>query len=469
MGIVSDPHASYKLLAQEFKARGYQVAEEIVNGKLYVTYTGPNGEAWTTRAAQISYPFTLQIVKDLSTDKHRATIFAQEHGVTTPDSMLVDVKDVNYEKLDNFLSRHNRVVVKPLNRSLSLGLTTDITSQKNLMSAVDKAAAYSQKVVVQEQVFGEEIRFAMLNGKVVSTLLRRTPRVVGDGVSSIEKLLKLENSSRREIKSSYVQYPVLNEALIKRKIDRRYVPKKGEVIELSRATMISGGCSVYDVLDEVNTTYVKIAEGLARMLGTGFIVADIFVKDFKQPAAPDNYWFIEFNTSPVLKLFYSCRDGSMHDIVPPLVNAIHRRIHSSVTIGSFEEALFPELDNFKTLAKVDTGAFSGALGCSTIELIKRGDDRILQFSPGKKGNKTYETKNFQTRTIRSSTGHRVKRYLIDTTVVIKGKQYPISLGLANRKDMKFEILLGRRFLREHNMLVDVRINQEYDTDGETTQ
>jgi hypothetical protein len=32
--------------------------------------------------------------------------------------------------------------------------------------------------------------------------------------------------------------------------------------------------------------------------------------------------------------------------------------------------------------------------------------------------------------------------------------------------MNYEILIGRRFLRENNILVDVRINKELDSDGD---
>jgi hypothetical protein len=35
--------------------------------------------------------------------------------------------------------------------------------------------------------------------------------------------------------------------------------------------------------------------------------------------------------------------------------------------------------------------------------------------------------------------------------------------------MKKQVLIGRRFLRENNMLVDVNLNTAYDDEGEITQ
>lgn len=463
MGITTDPHASYKMLARELTSRGYEVIEHTEDGKLSVTFTSPKGQSWTTKAAHLSYPFTMSIVNDLSTDKSRATIFASENGVNTPPTMSVEAQNIDEERLRDFLALHKKLVVKPLDRSLSLGLTTDITDIDHLKKAIGKASQYSAAVLVQAQVFGEEVRLALLNGKAVAALLRRTPQVVGDGTSTVQQLIDEENKSREKIKDSLVEYPLLDNSLIRKSVDRHLVPLPGEVIELSRATMISKGCSVYDIFENIDESYIRIAERLVQKLGTGFIVVDIFVQSFTQPANESNYWFIEFNTSPVLKLFYSCRDGNMHNIVPPLANAIDRRIHTSLTVGSFEQAAFPELGNFKVIAKVDTGAYSGAIGCSKIKIVRRDGERVLRFTPGVKGKESFETKNFRTRLVRSSSGHNNRRHIIDTVIKIGGKNFPITIGLSKRGDMKYEVLLGRRFLREQNMLVDVRINQEYDT------
>lgn len=134
--------------------------------------------------------------------------------------------------------------------------------------------------------------------------------------------------------------------------------------------------------------------------------------------------------------------------------------------GSFEYASLPLLGIDSTVAKIDTGAYSGALHCSLIEVYKRSSDgqKILRFIPSKNHDYLTETDKYTYRYVRSSTGHRVKRYLIETEIVIRDKTYTITIGLSDRSDMQKEILIGRRFLREHNILVDTRINQELDSD-----
>jgi hypothetical protein len=142
-----------------------------------------------------------------------------------------------------------------------------------------------------------------------------------------------------------------------------------------------------------------------------------------------------------------------------------------MTIGCIENVSLPELGVENVLAKVDTGAYSGALHCTAIRIVRKGLNRkrYLRFTPLGEPSLTTETDKFLKTHIRSATGHRIRRFIIDTELTVQGKSYPIRIGLSDRSDMKRAVLIGRRFLRENNMLVDVRINQELDDEGELTK
>ncbi len=140
----------------------------------------------------------------------------------------------------------------------------------------------------------------------------------------------------------------------------------------------------------------------------------------------------------------------------------------TIALGILETVSLEKLGVIQALAKVDTGAFSGALHCTGIIVVRRGltRKRILKFTPLGDPALTTETDQFIQKYIRSATGHRVKRYIIQTEITVKGVQYPIAIGLSDRSDMKRVILIGRRFLRNNAMIVDVRINQELDDEME---
>lgn len=474
MYVKDDPNASYKLLAKEFKKRGYLISESIVNDRMVVTYTSPAGKVWRIKASQIAYPFTTEEMRLLSRNKETAYTFAETQDVTTPFTMhLSRGGEIKRAEADLLFERHQTLIVKPSDASLARGLTLNVQTYTELKKAIEHAREISSSVLIQEQVEGEEIRFALINGKVVSALLRRTPRVVGDGKSTIAELLQQENEERAQLNFEHITYPQLTDAMVDPTFfTSTKVLKKGETVELSRATMIRNGSSMYDVIDKIHPSYVDKVEELGSRLSTKFVVIDVFIKDFHTALRDDNYWFIEFNTSPVLCLFYGCRDGKMFDIAPQLVDCIdtylhHEKVEDRMTLGSFEPVSFPDLGGNIMTAKIDTGAYSGALYATNVRQKKdENGSKYIQFNLlGDKDNQQISY-DYYKRDVRSAHGHVNSRYVVKLNIQLKSKIYETEIGLSDRSDMKFPVLIGRKFLREHEMLVDVIVNEELDYEKE---
>jgi len=133
----------------------------------------------------------------------------------------------------------------------------------------------------------------------------------------------------------------------------------------------------------------------------------------------------------------------------------------SKVIGSFEKVSFPDFGINDEIAKVDTGATSGSLHATDIkEIVLPTGERAVEFRPYGRKKKVTATA-FELINIRSSNGAISLRYVVPTTVVIQGVQYPIHVSLADRTMMKKGILIGRKFLREHGFIVDSQLGTEY--------
>lgn len=474
MYIQDDTHASFRLLGVEFEKRGYTVTEETRNGRLFVTYTSPSGKVWSTRAALLRYPCVSEQARYISRHKEVAYQFAAAEGVSIPYTRHLSSDEIlTTEEVHSLLTTYGMLIVKPSNTSLSRGLTLKIKTEKALMVAIAKARKVSPSVLIQEQVEGEEIRFVVMNGKVVSALLRQTPRVTGDGISMIAQLIQVENQVRQELVFEHITYPQLDETIIdKALLTSERVVAAGEVVELNRATMIKNGCSLYDVISNIHPSYLRSVESLVKNLDTKFIVVDMFIRDYTQPQTERNHWFIEFNTSPVLKLFYSCRDNKMFDIVPKLVSNIDSSLHRQeearqVTIGSFESVTLPDYSESPLLAKIDTGAYSGAVYATYVR--KKLDETgrpYLAFALNGDRSHTCRAYDFYQRKVRSAHGHVQVRYVIKTYIKIQEQLYETDIGLSDRANMKYPVLIGRKFLRDNNILVDVTMNEMMDHEKE---
>lgn len=130
-------------------------------------------------------------------------------------------------------------------------------------------------------------------------------------------------------------------------------------------------------------------------------------------------------------------------------------ISKQITVGSFEPVIFPEFNGYDVKAKIDTGAYTGALHCTKIREEKTDNGSVLHFSPFDHPEIELSVTEYAVNHVRSSNGKGESRYFIDTKITIQGKTYPIILSLADRSEMKWPVLIGRRFLKQNKFLVDV--------------
>lgn len=466
--------STIQLIGERLAKLGYKSKDFRLGGVRFTQFESPSGNIWLTRSLGISYPFNSATSGGVSRYKNQAYDLAARLGIPIPFTEVVggNIKDSSLRAL---FKSHNKLIVKPNNSTLSRGLTRDVTTSDKLKRAIKKAQDYSPEALIQEQVRGDELRFVVVGGQVVAAMLRQAPRVVGDGKSTLKQLLDQENEARSKIKLKYIAYPQLtNDIIPLDSLNLSEIPAEGQIVELAKRSMIKDGASVYNVLEDTDMGYIDAAQKLAKEMGDGFMAVDFLIEDYKKPATNKNFAFLEFNMAPVLKLFYGCRDGKIFDVLDHLIPKIDQQLSgqnvSSEVFGAFERVSFPELGVRNILAKVDTGAYSGAVYATDLHAVRGENGKLKGLSFALPGGKTHKHKLKKLRwaPVTSSTGHIVKRYIVDTIIEIKDKVYPITIGLSDRTNLKYPVLIGRRFLRKNNISVDVRINQHLDNREEKT-
>ncbi len=312
-------------LGDELLSRGYTQIE-LDLGNSYIQYISPNGKVAISKSQFYDYPFISGITKTISRDKELSYAFAQELGVTVPNTIRTD----KFQDATKFLATHGRVIVKPTELGGGQGLTLNITDPSQLSRAI-KHATYEKSIpLIQEQFIGEEVRFTIIGGKVKSAILRQTPRVVGDGNKSIAELIEIENKARESLVFPLLSYPQLSPEIISDEfINDLRVPGENEVVELSNATTIAKGASFYGILDLIHSSYLAIAERLALRLNPPFLVVDFMIKDWRTEATQNNYVFLEFNTAPALAVYTSIRSGDKPDIIAKMADLVDHYVQLS--------------------------------------------------------------------------------------------------------------------------------------------
>ena len=128
-------------------------------------------------------------------------------------------------------------------------------------------------------------------------------------------------------------------------------------------------------------------------------------------------------------------------------------------IGRIERMDIPEWLLFGLEAKIDTGAFSSSIHCHRIEAFIKNSQKWVRFSlldPEHEAynNKIFELPIYDVREVKSSNGLTESRYFVRARIQLNDRIIDTELSLTDRSEMKFPILLGRKFLM-NRFLVDV--------------
>ena len=140
-----------------------------------------------------------------------------------------------------------------------------------------------------------------------------------------------------------------------------------------------------------------------------------------------------------------------------------------IILGSEEWCSFPELQIPAIKARVDSGAKTSALHALNIAPFVKDDLNWVKFdiNPIQNNQKTVihcQALLLDKRIVKSSSGFREQRYVIQTNITVGNDMWPIEVTLTNRDSMGFRMLLGREAM-SGRILVDP---EEKYLQGQTT-
>ncbi len=138
-------------------------------------------------------------------------------------------------------------------------------------------------------------------------------------------------------------------------------------------------------------------------------------------------------------------------------------------LGRQERADFPKLNLSGVILKIDTGAYSSAIHCSRIEMVEPGVLGVVFLEDGDSGYTGEEIRfrKFQTRQVKSSNGVIEERFAIITRIALGKETFRVRMTLTDRSTMRIPVLIGRRFLKLNNFIVDPGLINSIYYHGET--
>jgi len=180
------------------------------------------------------------------------------------------------------------VVVKPVDRERSEGVTTNIRSETATRLAYDHARELSEDILVERHVPGVVHRIMVAGGQIVYVVKRLPKGVRGDGRNAISALVHAAELERlrlppwKQLKS--FELDELASACLKEQgYSHQSVPEEGAWVSLRPLAAGAWGGGVEDMTKTTHPDNLALALDVARLLGMTSVGVDIITPDITRP------------------------------------------------------------------------------------------------------------------------------------------------------------------------------------------
>jgi len=238
----------------------------------------------------------------LASDKQLSAELLQRVGLPVP--IAKDFSRNEFKEAEKFRNELGGIaVVKPRRGTSSgTGITAGLGSIKDMRRAFYDASFYDSRVMVEEFVPGDNIRLLVLGNTVVSAVKRIPATVIGDGKSTIKKLIRLENARRHKSEEMPKLWEIaynrdLSLTLKRHSLSLRSVLPSGTAVQVKTICNGHQGGTVEEVTSRVHSDFLEMAVKAARTLGIVFGGVDLITPDISAPAN-EHSKINEVNTTP---------------------------------------------------------------------------------------------------------------------------------------------------------------------------
>lgn len=223
---------------------------------------------------------------ELAADKGVTKDILARANVPVPQGKGFDESATDEEIIEYSRTLRYPIVCKPTDASLGMGVVTNLQNDQEFREALHyvRHELEYDDIIVEEHAKGKEYRFYVVNDKVIAVYNRIPANITGDGVHTIEQLIRRKNYERRQnarLNSCLIHTDNEIVSFINEKgYDLTSVPKRGEYILLREKTNVSIGGDPIDVTDEIDDELKKIAIDTVKAIpGLHHAGVDIIVDD----------------------------------------------------------------------------------------------------------------------------------------------------------------------------------------------
>ena len=286
------------------------------------------------------------IAENIQKDKWSSNIVIQRLNLPIPKWAMIS----NESELESLWSEFEKpVVIKPTGltggNGVVVGINTLEQAKKAFLFAIESVnskerSTWQKKIMIQEQVSGEDYRLLVIDGKLEIVTKRIPAFTIADGKRTINQLIEDINKDpkRDTTNPTHILKPIIIDEPLKSLLDEQgYTleskPKEGTRIELRKVASMSQGGITQDCTENVSKEIKYIVETIAQSIHAFTLGVDIICKDISKPLTQDNGGILEINTMPESYLnFYPVLGTQRGYVAKTYINALLRENKSRIFV-----------------------------------------------------------------------------------------------------------------------------------------
>lgn len=322
-------HTNQRLLVDALIKKGASVRlldayEELIE----VTYQGKKDFLLDRFSSKV--PF--HVVK-MTADKHFAKSIFKENTILTPDGLVFTGNTI--KQCLEYAQYIYPVVLKPNWGSHGDHVQVNIKNEQELQLCINQfieQTSQNDAFIIEKYYPWKEYRLFITEKGGFAVVHRECASVIGDGKSTLKKLIEVENIYRKKLKESTPTslcpividkevYRYLKEQNIEEKLD--YIPKAGHQIFLRNESNLAKGGKAIDVTDTVHPSIHQLA--LNALLCFPHLPAaglDLLCEDITSEINMVNYVIIEINSNPGLAMHTYPTEGISRNVTDLLLDVM---------------------------------------------------------------------------------------------------------------------------------------------------
>jgi cyanophycin synthetase len=238
-------------------------------------------------------------------DKHLTSLLLRDAGLPVPDFTVVHECDLA-SAFASFGKLSPPLVVKPCFGAGGEGVTVGVTTLRDFRNACYHALVSCDRLMVEQFVPGRHWRIHTFGGQMISALERLPAFVIGDGKSSIARLIEDSNKAIGMRHGFPTAHPIRVDAETRGLLCEQgrkpstVLPQNQRVVLKRICNAAAGGVTV-DVSRSVHPDYVQLARRAAAVMGARLVGIDIIAPDVTTPLH-ESAVINEVNTTPALEI-----------------------------------------------------------------------------------------------------------------------------------------------------------------------